>query len=311
MLKKEVAVRLFEHLVDHSGHGYSWISRWGDGSGKCNVVINGKTYQLERGDRDCSSAVISAYTAAGISCGGATYTGNMRQLMCATGNFVWHPMSSGYFAKRGDIYLNELYHTAMCLSDVPDILGEFSISENGTTDGAEGDQTGYESHRAAYYDYPWDGILECVCTETDGETEAPLKQINAVIKSNTGDDSMRLKLSEKEGIYRISDKKNGYHLTASAGSAGANVDFRGFDCGKYQLWRILKKPYKNADYTMLESVAAPGLFLSVEDNGQEGKENLKMWSDLHNMKQKFYVREESDGKTLIIHAFTGKCVAAK
>ena len=63
------------------------------------------------------------------------------------------------------MYLNELYHTAMCLSETPDTLGEFSISETGGIDGAEGDQTGWESHKCAYYSYPWNGILECVNAE--------------------------------------------------------------------------------------------------------------------------------------------------
>lgn len=178
MLKKQVAVELMKHLVTHDWHGYSQVSRWGDGEGTCDIDIGGKVYQLEQGDRDCSSGVISAYEAAGISCGGATYTGNMRQLMCGTGNFRWHPMSSGYVAQAGDIYLNEVCHTAMCLSAVPDMLMEFAISETGGIDGAEGDQTGDESRIRAYYDYPWDGILECINREeaqtgTVSNTPAP------------------------------------------------------------------------------------------------------------------------------------------
>ena len=165
MLKREVAVELMKHLVNHDWHGYSQYSRWGDGEGTCDIAIAGKVYHLEQGDRDCSSAIISAFEAAGISCGGATYTGNMRSCMVGTGNFVWHPMSSGYIAKPGDVYLNEVYHTAMCTSAVPDLLAEFCISETGGIDGAEGDQTGYESYEHAYYDRPWDGILECVNTE--------------------------------------------------------------------------------------------------------------------------------------------------
>lgn len=171
MLKKDVAVQLMKHLVEHDWHGYSQVSRWGDGEGVCNVAAGGKTYELEQGDRDCSSAIISAFEAAGISCGGATYTGNMRPLMTGTGNFRWHPMSDGYIAKESDVYLNEMYHTAMCLSDDPDLLMEFSISETGEIDGEEGDQ-GNESHIRAYYNYPWDGILECINTESaDGTFE--------------------------------------------------------------------------------------------------------------------------------------------
>jgi hypothetical protein len=170
MLLKEIAVQLMDHLCSHNWHGYSQYSRWGDGEGTCDITINGKVYKLEQGDRDCSSAIISAFEAAGISCGGATYTGNMRSCMTGTGNFKWHPMSDGYIAQRGDVYLNEANHTAMCTSAVPDMLAEFSISETGGIDGAEGDQTGYESYIHSYYDYPWDGILECICPDTDGES---------------------------------------------------------------------------------------------------------------------------------------------
>ena len=185
MLLKEVAVQLMEHLCNHDWHGYSQVSRWGDGEGTCPVEIGGKTYYLEQGDRDCSSAIISAFEAAGISCGGATYTGNMRSCMVGTGNFRWHPMSEGYIAKRGDVYLNEMSHTAMCTSAVPDMLAEFSISETGGTDGAEGDQTGSESSIHNYYNFPWDGILECICAATDGNAGKKSASVQLWTPNNT------------------------------------------------------------------------------------------------------------------------------
>ena len=175
MLKREVAVELMKHLVTHDWHGYSQVSRWGDGEGVCNVEVGGKAYQVEQGDRDCSAGVISAFEAAGISCGGATYTGNMRKCMTASGNFRWHPMSSGYIAQSSDVYLKEGSHTAMCASAVPDMLMEFSVSETGGIDGKEGDQTGRESRLRPYYNYPWDGILECINTESaDGAMDKPV-----------------------------------------------------------------------------------------------------------------------------------------
>ncbi len=189
MLKKQIAVELMKHLVTHDWHGYSQVSRWGDGEGTCDIDIGGKVYKLEQGDRDCSSGVISAYEAAGISCGGATYTGNMRSCMCATGNFKWHPMSSGYIAQPGDIYLNEACHTAMCLTVVPDMLMEFAISETGGIDGAEGDQTDHESHIRTYYDYPWDGILECINREavrTDTASNTPTSAGNSPANTIAG-----------------------------------------------------------------------------------------------------------------------------
>lgn len=310
MKKKELARGIMYHLVTCAKHGYSQITR--NGNGEEIITYCGVSVKIKSGDRDCSSAIISAFEAAGISCGGATYTGNMRRLMCATGNFRWHPMSDGYTAKGADVYLNETHHTAMCLSDQPDLLMQFSISENGTVHGQEGDQTGAESVVEPYYNYPWDGILECINNEDVPTAENKPVIINATVQPNSGADYMRLTLERVEkDIYKIGDKANGFYLTAADSIAGANVDFRGFDCGKYQLWTMLKKPYKAADYTMFESVAAPGLYLSVENNGQDGKNNLKLWTDLHNMKQKFYIREESDGLTMIIHAFSGQCVSAK
>lgn len=166
----EVAARIMEHLVAHDGdggHGYSQGSnRWGNGVLE-TLEIDGHAYRFAGGDRDCSSGVISAYEAAGVDCGGATYTGNMRVRLCSTGNFEWKPMS--YTAQRGDIYLNERSHTALCKSAVPDMLMQFSIDENGgIMGGREGDQTGSESNTRPYYDYPWDGILRFV-----GEGGAP------------------------------------------------------------------------------------------------------------------------------------------
>lgn len=156
----ERAAQIMEHLVSCNRHGYSQYSRQGDGGSETFTLSDGSQVTINTGDRDCSSAVIDAYRSVGVDVGGATYTGNMRSCMCGTGNFEWMPMS--YIAQRGDIYLNEVNHTAMCTSAVPDMLAEFSISENGTIDGVEGDQTGYESHIRTYYDYPWNGILRYI-----------------------------------------------------------------------------------------------------------------------------------------------------
>lgn len=177
--QKEAAALCMEHLVDHDWHGYTWDDRWGDGEGTCPVETPIGTCYVEQGDRDCSSGVISAYEAAGISCGGATYTGNMKSCMLGTGNFRAHRMSDGYncddgyIAQRGDTYLNETDHTAMCISAVPDMLAEFSINEHGGVHGGQtGDQTGWESHRAEFYGYPWEWCLECI-VDGDGPAPAP------------------------------------------------------------------------------------------------------------------------------------------
>lgn len=121
--------------------------------------------EIAGGDRDCSSAVISAYRAAGLDVD-ATYTGNMRRGFLDTGLFEeWDTSQTS--AQRGDIYLNVENHTAMCIDDGTgaygyDALGEFSgNSFGGITGDQVGDQTGGESSIHAFYDFPWDCTLHC------------------------------------------------------------------------------------------------------------------------------------------------------
>lgn len=161
----DIAAGIMEHLCAHDWHGYTQGDRWGDGEYE-TINVCGNDYVIATGDRDCSSAVIDSWRHALIGTeyegrlDGATYTGNMRSVFVNSGLFEWMPMS--YIAQRGDVYLNEQCHTAMCTCPDPDELAEFSISENGTIYGQVGDQTGWESHICNYYDYPWNGILRYV-----------------------------------------------------------------------------------------------------------------------------------------------------
>ena len=169
MRRNLIAAELMRHLCEHDWHGYTQGSgRWGDGEGYCTVELDGKTYYLAQGDRDCSSAVISCWQAAGVDVQ-ATYTGDMLAGFLATGLFEKQPLS--FTAQPGDIYLNYSDHTAMCISSEPDLLGEFCINEFGdVTGGLVGDQTGYEAYIHGYYDFPWNCILHYI-----GESEDDLK----------------------------------------------------------------------------------------------------------------------------------------
>ena len=178
--RANIAATNMEHLCNCSLHGYSQGERWGDASyGICYVECEGHTSTFYGGDRDCSSATIDAWQEALIgtsyegSLSGASYTGNMREVFVNSGLFEWHDMS--FSASRGDIYLNEVNHTAMCVdggSDgvyYADMLAEFCLSETGSIYGQSGDQTGGESYIHGYYDYPWDGILH-YNGKADGES---------------------------------------------------------------------------------------------------------------------------------------------
>lgn len=81
----------------------------------------------------------------------------MRSIFVNSGLFEWKPMS--FLAQPGDLYLNEANHVAMCQTQTPDVLSEFSWGDNGAYGNKRGDQSGSEASVHSYYDYPWDGIL--------------------------------------------------------------------------------------------------------------------------------------------------------
>lgn len=175
---QERAAEVMEHYAAHdASHGYSQYNRWGNGSNETLTLSDGTTVVVSAGDRDCSAGIISAWEAVlPGSTAGATYTGNMKDEFLATGLFQWHPMGDGYIAQRGDIYLNENNHTAMCTSAEPDMMAEFAISENYTIHGAEGDQTGWECQVVPYHNYGnggWDGKLVYVGPQPDGSQPQP------------------------------------------------------------------------------------------------------------------------------------------
>lgn len=167
----DVAATIHANMCEDDCFGYSWNPRWGtDGAGYATWEIDGREYTVKCGDYDCSSSIITAWSAAleGTEYEGAlddaTYTGNMKSVFASSGLFdVWDTGTTS--AVRGDIYLNETHHTAMCQDGGSDgvygydCLSEFSQSENGGTYGETGDQTGREAYIHGYYDYPWDLTL--------------------------------------------------------------------------------------------------------------------------------------------------------
>ena len=146
MSKIEKAVQQMEALARDDSHGYDQTYRWG-----------------QRGDFDCSAAVIQACENAGIpvKSKGATYTGNMLAAFKKCG-FVDVTSkvnrSTGAGLLRGDVLLNTSHHTAMYCGNGKEV--EASINEKGTaTGGKPGDQTGKEFLIRSYRNYPWTNVL--------------------------------------------------------------------------------------------------------------------------------------------------------
>ena len=146
MTKTEKAIRQMETWAKDDSHGYDQDYRWG-----------------EKGDYDCSSAVIQAWQNAGVpvKSGGATYTGDMKNVFLKNG-FVDVTskvnVATGSGLLRGDVLLNEAHHVAMYCGNGKEV--EASINEKGTAHGGKpGDQTGKEFLIRSYRNYPWNCVL--------------------------------------------------------------------------------------------------------------------------------------------------------
>lgn len=238
-VQKENAARCMEHLAEHEWHGYTQgDGRWGDGEGYCEVEgVDGSILYVVQGDRDCSAGVISAYEAAGISCGGAYYTGNAVDAMLSTGNFRAHRMSDGYncddgyIAQRGDSYHAHIpkvfEHMAMCVSPDPDLLAEFSGNEfGGILGGQVGDQTGWESHITGFYS-GWQWCMECIVTEDGGYTP-PAEDVCYMVSL----DPLGIYwLPEMVGLYDRGGSGDDY-----AGIIGQPILWFACDAGRYRVF---------------------------------------------------------------------------
>nr|DAG75145.1 MAG TPA: lysozyme family protein [Caudoviricetes sp.] len=146
MSKTESAILWMESKAKDDRHGYDQIYRWG-----------------EKGDYDCSSAVICAWEQAGVpvKSTGATYTGNMLSIFkkCGFKDVTSKVnLATGAGLLRGDVLLNTKHHTAMYCGRGKEV--EASINEKKrATGGAPGDQTGKEFLIRSYRNYPWNHVL--------------------------------------------------------------------------------------------------------------------------------------------------------
>lgn len=116
--QREAFAQVMEHLVSHDGgggHGYSQANRMGDGTTETICLSDGTTVTIAGGDRDCSSAVVTALRAVGVNTFGASYTGNMREQLLKTGLFGWRKMGVKS-AQRGDLPQREVPHRRVRLS---------------------------------------------------------------------------------------------------------------------------------------------------------------------------------------------------
>lgn len=186
MTKTEKAVQWMISTANNPLHGYDQKYRWG-----------------ERGDYDCSSAVITAWETAGVpvKSAGATYTGNMYSAFKKCG-FVDVTQSvnpkTGSGLVRGDVLLNRRSHTAMYIGSGQ--LVQASINEKGTaTGGSPGDQTGREFLIRSYYNFPWDYVLRYPKAAKKEAKKTDYEIAKEVIRGLWGNGSERIRRLRNAG----------------------------------------------------------------------------------------------------------------
>lgn len=237
----KLAAAIHKDMVDDDSNGYSWEPRWGeDGKGVKTITAYGMKVSYDRGSYDCASSVVTAWKAAlkgtkyEHALDGATWTGNIAQVFVDSGLFVKKPIS--FIASPGDLYLRHDSdgdgHVAMCQTQEPDVMSEFSINEHsGVYGGQVGDQTGREAavnpfRDEFYWVIHYNGKADSEVTPTPEPTPAPTPQptpsykkgkykvlvnnLNVRAKASTASQSVA---KYQKGQTLIADKvvtKNGY-----------------------------------------------------------------------------------------------------
>lgn len=225
----ERATAWMEAAARDSSHGYDQDRRWGP-------------------DYDCSSAVISAWEAAGVPVRqkGATYTGNMLQVFTANGFSIVPGINfaTGAGLQRGDVLLNTVHHTAMYCGNGKEV--EASINEKGTAHGGKtGDQTGKEFLIRNYRNYPWEYALRYTGIN-ENQGGAYMFSVKTIKNGSTGND---VKL-----LQRLL-KSNGFK-----GSDGKNLTIDG-DCGVNTVFAI--KAYQKKKGLNADGIAGPATWKSI------------------------------------------------
>lgn len=243
MSKTEKATKQMESWAQDSSHGYDQDYRWG-----------------EKGDFDCSSAVIQAWQNVGVpvKTKGATYTGDMKAvfLLCGFKDVTSKVnRSTGSGLLRGDVLLNETHHVAMYCGNGKEV--EASINEKGTAHGGQpGDQTGKEFLIRSYRNYPWDCVLRYSENGAAANDTVTKKQNTVAYVARMKKDSKCYTKSNKNSPSKLFPK-------LKKGAVVEVMKYTETDSSGLK-WYFVRIPYPNDDGFVFEFVPK-GVFTRISE----------------------------------------------
>lgn len=318
----DIAATIHADMCNDSRNGYSWEPRWGGdyGSNK-TLTINGRKYTYALGSYDCSSSAITAWQLAleGTPFEGtldaASYTGNMRSVFAKSGLFEeWDTDST--LAERGDVYLNEGSHTAMCQyggqNGTWDSLSEFSINEfGGVYDGQVGDQTSWESHITGFYNYPWDLTLHY---NGAADSSEPPKAWPLQMYQSNGTKAQKFRPKHLDnGYLTLTCEADGRCLDVSGASGKSETPVQLYvpNGTKAQMWKFVRKDdelYYPADAAPYEIVSIIDDDLVLDVQGASDEPGAKVWLYKRNgtTAQEWYRLDNGDGTWTIVNNARGR-----
>ena len=209
MSKVENYTRWMENLANNDYYGYLW-GGWGPR------------------DYDCGHAIITALQECGIPVKdyGATYTGNMRQALLATGaKDVTAGVNriTGAGLRRGDILINAANHAAVYVGN-----GKLVHARSSEGNTIPGDQNGKEICIQPYFNYPWDYVMRY-----PEEVEPPEEETGLEVNGICGKDTWEAISKRMPDFSKLAELKEGStgpdvrFLQAMLDYFGANLDTDG------------------------------------------------------------------------------------
>lgn len=159
-----------------------------------------------------------------------------------------------------------------------------------------------------YRDFP--GEMKGTVT---GTAAADPKACPAKMVKETGEDDQRIYIEDAgDGFVHLKNKKTGFYLDVPGGKASNDAVLQWYEKNdsEAQLWKLAYEEQGAAKYALLESKLAPDKYVSVENNGINGGNKIKLWEKMESSKQKFWLKQASDGSYVFVHTYSLMAIAA-